>query len=161
MKNLKNLFQSPLNNVPKWVPISLLIIALIGFADAAFLTVEHYKGEIPPCQVGGCEQVLTSEYSTILGIPVALYGALYYLSIAVLVFLAIESKSNRILKIAMIATLIGFIMSLWFFYLQAFVIYSYCQYCLVSTATSLAIFIISYWSLFRYSRPESSKPVVG
>lgn len=163
MKNLKNLLKSPLNNVPKWVPIAILAISLIGFADAAFLTLEHYKGEIPPCLVGGCEQVLTSEYSTILGIPVALYGSLYYLFIAVLVFMAIESKSNRILKLAMIATAIGFLMSLWFLYLQAFVINSYCQYCLISTVTSTAIFVISYWSLwrYRYPTPESSMQVEG
>ena len=50
--------------------VFLFIVALIGFADASYLTVEHYRNVIPPCTTSGCETVLTSSYSTILhGFP--------------------------------------------------------------------------------------------
>lgn len=157
MKNLKNFWSRRLNNVPKWAIITMLVVALIGFADAAFLTVEHYKGEIPPCSIDGCEQVLTSDFSTIFGIPVALYGALYYLLISILLFVRLESGSENALRFAIFGTIVGFLMSIWFTYLQIFVLDSYCQYCLASAVTSTLLFVIGWWSVWKYSTSSSAK----
>jgi uncharacterized membrane protein len=148
---LKTISSINLSKAPKWVAVTLLSIALIGFADAAFLTAEHFAGEIPPCTTGGCEQVLTSKYAEIAGIPLALAGAVYYLTIAILAFVRIENGSEKALRYAVYMTAIGFLVSLWLFYLQAFVILSYCQYCLVSGATSLLLFVVSVIAIRRYS----------
>lgn len=152
MTNLKQLFSKRLTAVRGGVVVAILIIALIGFADSAYLTLEHFRGVIPPCSVvEGCEQVLTSEYSAVFGIPVALFGALYYLLIAVSAFIYLESKMSgrlgdlqaKILKGSLLFTVFGLLASLWFVYLQAFVIHSYCVYCLGSVATSTILFIIA------------------
>jgi len=109
------------------------ILAIIGFADAVFLTTQHYLGEIPPCSVvEGCETVLTSPYATILGIPVALFGALFYL--------AILFKPSRLLAF------LGFLASLTLLYLQLFVIKAICLYCLISLVTSTGIFITIFYA---------------
>jgi uncharacterized membrane protein len=128
-------------------------VALVGFADAALLTVEHYRGVIPPCTTAGCDLVLTSPYSSILGIPVSLLGALYYLAIAVGAFVYLESRHGRgeiaahhsaILKWALLATVLGLLMSIWFTAAQVFIIHSYCLYCLGSAATSTTLFVIGW-----------------
>jgi uncharacterized membrane protein len=117
-----------------------LALALIGFADATYLTVEHYRNVIPPCSVvSGCEQVLTSAYSTIAGLPVSLIGAIYYFSVLLGAAAYLESRKTFFLKWALLLSILGFLASLWFVYLQVFVIHSLCAYCLGSAVTSTVL----------------------
>ena len=152
MPNSKHLFSRELSNVPTKVAIIILIVALLGFADATYLTIEHYKGVIPPCSlVSGCEVVLTSAYSVVAGMPVSLLGAIGYLLILVGTFAYLDSKSTRILKYALLLTIPAFLASLWLLYVQAFILHSYCQYCLGSAATSIVLFVLSMWVFSKYS----------
>ncbi|MDE1975010.1 MAG: vitamin K epoxide reductase family protein [Patescibacteria group bacterium] len=135
----------------------MLAVAVLGFADASYLTLEHFLGAIPPCSlVGGCEKVLTSSYSTVLGVPVSLLGALYYLAVCIgcLIFLEsrhlsknVQAHHFAILKWTLAVTIVGFLASAWFFYIQAFVIHSFCEYCLGSAATSTILFIVAIFML--------------
>ena len=141
-----------LASVPTSFVVALLVVAALGFADAAYLTIEHYQGVIPPCSVvSGCETVLTSSYSLILGIPVSLLGALYYLLIAVGAFAYIDTKKTAILKWTLSITILGLLMSLWFIFLQAFVIKAWCLYCLGSAASSIILFILAGAVFKKYS----------
>lgn len=150
MNNLKQLLTRPLPEIRSGVVVFILIVALAGFADSTYLAIEHFRGIIPPCTlVTGCEQVLTSRYSEIFGLPVALLGAIYYLAIMLGAFIYLESKHSaalqahhiEILKWTLLLTIVGLSASLWFVYVQAFVIGSYCLYCLASAATSTALFV--------------------
>lgn len=144
MKSLKQLLNKPLRPISNKIAILLFVIALLGFADASYLTIEHYSGVIPPCSVtGGCETVLTSAYSTVFGVPVALGGAIFYLFILVSIFIYFESKNTKLLKWSLLLTILGFIASLWFVYVQAFILHSYCVYCLGSFSTSTILFVIA------------------
>lgn len=142
MKTLKNLLTRRLSHVPKWVPWSLLLIAFVGFADATYLTVEHYSNEVPPCTLGGCETVLTSSYAVVLGVPVALLGAMYYLTVLISLFMFLDMKKDMFLRVPFVLTVIGVIASLWFVYLQLFVIHAFCPYCAVSGITTTILFVI-------------------
>lgn len=158
MQNFKRLFNRRLQAVPAKVIICVLAVALVGFADAGYLTVEHYKNAIPPCSItGGCEQVLTSQFSTVFGIPVSLMGALYYLLVAAGLFAFLEGKNHEILRLTLLSTLVGLIASLWFVFLQIFVIHSYCTYCLGSAATSTILFIAAV-AIFERYKPSVSLP---
>lgn len=118
-----------------------LIIGLIGFLDASYLAIKHYRGEVPPCSfVAGCEAVTTSRYSLIANVPVALLGALYYLTVLVLTIGYLDTRKPILLTLASALTPLGFLASLWFVYLQAAVIRAWCLYCLVSAGTSAALF---------------------
>lgn len=130
------------------VPISLivliLIVALIGFADAIYLTIEHYQGAIPPCSVvSGCEKVLTSAYSIVAGIPVSLLGSLYYLIISIGLFTYLDTKKSDILKWTLSLTVFGLFMSLWFIFVQAVLLHAWCLYCLGSATSSIILFILA------------------
>jgi len=52
---------------------------------------------VPPCALGGCEQVLASQYSKIFGIPLALIGAVYYLIVLGLALAYLKLKNNKII----------------------------------------------------------------
>ncbi len=122
--------------------ITFIVVALLGLCDAGYLTIKHFRGEIPPCSIlHGCEQVTTSVYSQILGIPVALLGALYYLAILFGCTLYLDTKNTKILKYISYFTITGLLFSLYFTALQAFVIHSWCQYCLFSAFTSTTLFV--------------------
>ncbi len=155
MMNLKHLFKTPLQQVliPKWIPIVFIVIAFIGFADATFLTIEHFGNRIPPCTTDGCETVLTSAFATIGGIPVALMGAIYYLALLILLLLYLDVKKEVFLRIAFLLATLGFIASIYFFILQAFVIHAFCQYCIISGLTSTLLFIISIFTFKKYKAP--------
>ncbi|HEY4503836.1 MAG TPA: vitamin K epoxide reductase family protein [Candidatus Paceibacterota bacterium] len=142
--NLRKLLTTPFQkSVSKWIIILLIVVSAIGFADATFLTIEHYINKIPPCTTSGCEVVLTSSYSVIAGVPVALIGALYYLFLLILLVSYLDAKKEIFLRVALLFTVVGFIFSVYFFSLQAFVIKAFCQYCLVSIVTSAILFVTS------------------
>lgn len=122
------------------------IIAFLGFLDASFLTIEHFKNAIPPCTTNGCEIVLTSKFSTIFGIPMALFGSLFYLSVIILCLLIITNFKEVFLKLFYLLAGWGFVFSLFLLALQAFVIHSFCQYCLLSCATSTGIAVLALLS---------------
>jgi uncharacterized membrane protein len=140
--NLSQLLKNPPKKISNKVVIFLLVIALLGFIDSGYLTIKHFQGVIPPCSItGGCEEVLTSAYSVILGIPVSLMGMIFYLIVLVGVAHYLESKNLNILKWALLLTIPAFLASLWFVYIQVFSLGSYCIYCLGSFLTSTILFV--------------------
>ncbi len=131
----------------------LMFLTLIGLSDASYLTYEHYYGGIPPCTTGifsDCGKVLKSEYATMFGVPLAVYGSIYYLSLFGLLLLThLPNKKNVILySLIFLFSAGGLFFSLYLVYLQGMVIGAWCQYCLLSAATSIAIFIFSRVLLF-------------
>lgn len=131
-----------LKQISSKAAIFVLVVSLLGFVDAAYLTVEHYRDVVPPCSItGGCENVLTSQFAEVAGIPVSLVGAVFYLFVLIGSFLYIESKKDLILRYGLTLSIPAFIASLYFVFLQVFVIRSYCAYCMGSAITSTIIFI--------------------
>ena len=128
------------------LPVGAAIVALIGLVDSVYLTIHHLNAVPVPCSlIDGCDTVLTSSYAEIAGIPLAAFGAAAYFAAFSLALLA--AFGNR-----MMWTLFGgqaILMALvsgWLIYLQAAVIGAFCQFCLLSAATSLtllALFVIS------------------
>jgi uncharacterized membrane protein len=126
----------------KAVVLTIAALAFIGFADATFLTVEHFRGGAVPCFITtGCDTVTTSSYSLVLGIPVALLGALFYLAVIVLALMDLDFKPRWLGRALFILSTIAFIESLYFLYLQAFVIHAFCIYCLISLGVATLIFL--------------------
>lgn len=144
MNSSNNLSNKP--SVSKWLVLLGALVGVAGFADASYLTIKHFQGALPNCTVVyGCEQVLTSVYSLFLGIPVALFGAIYYLAITIGFIAYLDSKNTTILKITSLATSLGMLASIYFFHLQLVVIKAWCQYCIVSIITSSLLFVIGMY----------------
>jgi len=134
--------------ISKYTISFFFIVAFVGFVDAAYLTLNHFVGIVPPCFITqGCDVVTTSVYSKILGIPVSLLGSLYYLFMLVLMLYYIDKEDARAFKVMALMSVIGFLFSLWFVYVQVFIINSLCSYCLVSAFTSTLLLIcgIHFW----------------
>jgi uncharacterized membrane protein len=129
--------------VPNWIIASFLIVSFIGFIDATYLTVKHYSGTPLACPLfKDCEKVTTSRYATILGVPLALLGAVYYLTIILSSIAYLDIRRKVILSFTVRFTIIGLLASAWFVYLQFFVIRAICPYCMVSAVASTILFLL-------------------
>src|SRR4029079_5029813 len=122
--------------------VVIAIVSLGGLADALYLTVEHITGESVICTVvHGCSEVLSSPYATIKGYPLAGLGAVAYFSVFSLAILALFSyrvAGQLLLPLVAIMCLV----SIWLIYLQAFVIHAFCQFCLLSAATTFVLTVL-------------------
>ena len=131
-------------------------MSFLGFLDATYLTVEHYRGVVPPCAIiEGCEEVTTSAYSRILGVPVALGGSIFYFVIFILSILRFERENDKFLRFAAYLTPLSLLASLWFLYLQLFVIKAICIYCVFSVLTSSTLFILSLILIKKYKKTSN------
>lgn len=156
METLNNDLPTPSTKPNKIVPTLMLVLSLLGFLDATYLTIEHYRGVIPACNtVNGCEKVLTSSYSVVYGIPVALGGAVFYLAVLFLLLFYFDTKKFGALRLAARLTPLGFLASIYFFSLQAFILHSWCLYCLGSAVTSTLLFVIGMTVAFKKSSPTT------
>ncbi|OGH14033.1 MAG: hypothetical protein A3H50_03240 [Candidatus Levybacteria bacterium RIFCSPLOWO2_02_FULL_37_10] len=125
--------------------IILLTLSFLGFLDAAYLTILHYKNAFPPCTItSGCETVLTSKYAAIYGIPISLIGSLFYLLLIVLSLLLLTAPRKFFLNILMIIAASGVLVSLVLIYIQFGILKAYCQYCLISEIISFLIFGLAF-----------------
>jgi uncharacterized membrane protein len=114
-------------------------VALAGIAVAGYLTWAHYDDGSVVCVVGGsCEEVQSSEYASIVGIPVALLGLIAYATVLVLV--AWDAPVARLAAAAI--ALVGVLFSAYLLVVQLFVIDAVCAWCLandVLIAPALAV----------------------
>jgi uncharacterized membrane protein len=85
--------------------------------------------------------VLSSPYAAVAGIPLAAVGAAAYFTVFSLATLAAFGYgfAGRLLRPLVITM---FFVSVWLFYLQAFVIRQFCQYCLLSAAITTCLLVI-------------------
>ena len=133
----------------------ILILSLVGMADAFYLTWEHYQGGIAPCAItpfpilNDCGKVLRSQYSTIGPIPLALLGLFYYSTVFVssLFLLTRKAASPVFFRALFLLTCIGIFTSTILVYLQLFVINAICMYCMLSALLSTLLFLSSLFLL--------------
>lgn len=125
---------------------AVALVALAGLGDAVYLTVEHLTGQSVRCMVvSGCDEVLQSSYATVAaGVPVAAVGAVAYFTVFSLATLAAFGYDGARKLLAPVVAVM-FLATLWFLYLQAFVIRAFCTYCLISAAvtTTLAVLVLA------------------
>jgi uncharacterized membrane protein len=118
----------------------IAFLSLVGFADSVYLTTAHYLGLTVPCDIThGCEKVLSSQYSQILGIPLAVLGIVFYTGI--IFFSLLANHYNIFRKILSWYLALGSLLACVFLYQQFFVIKQVCQYCLVVDLLTIILFL--------------------
>jgi uncharacterized membrane protein len=130
------------------LPLAAAIVALIGLADSVYLTVHHYTAEPVPCSlIAGCEQVLTSPYAEIAGIPLAAFGAVAYF-VAFSLALLTGFGDRRTWTLFGILTILMSAFAAWLIYVQAALIGAFCQFCLISAVTTFTLYLLYLFSVF-------------
>jgi uncharacterized membrane protein len=125
------------------------ILASLGLAVSLYLLTVHWGWWQAVCLgVGECEVVNTSIYSELLGIPVALLGALTYIS---LIALGVAIARGIMLAYARLALFgiaaVGVAFSAYLTYIELFVLRTICPWCVISAVLITLIAITSAWEL--------------
>ena len=122
-------------------------LAFIGTVDALYLSIKRNAGPIPCHVTRGCEDVLTSKYSEIAGIPLSWFGLLFYVAVLSLAVFKIFEDPDRPTNFPFRAIFylsgVGLIISALLVGIQAFTLKAFCEYCLLSAALVLSIFLLS------------------
>jgi uncharacterized membrane protein len=122
-------------------------LALAGIFLATYLALYKlgYIGTLS-CSVGSCETVNLSRWATFLGLPVAVWGVGFYLSVFAVAFAGTLERfagaawvSHALLAL----TGWGVLFSGWLTYLELFVIHAICMWCVVSAILVVIIFLVS------------------
>jgi uncharacterized membrane protein len=135
-------------------------IAGLGIINTAYLTITKLGNTTTVCPTGGCERVLESPYATVFGQPLALFGLLAYIGMAVLavgpLFVNLEgSKSLRtnlekwtwpLLLIGATAMTVfsGYLMYIMTSqFVAQFGVEGICYYCIASALFALSMFMLT------------------
>ena len=136
--------------------IIALIASIIGLLDSGYLSFSKINKLNLVCSpnIGDCNAVNESQWSYIQGIPVAYFGFLAYLAILVLLIVGPKIKFVRpnVDYLFFFISLVGFLFSAYLTYIEAAVLHTFCQWCLVSALMITILFSISVIKLARRQR---------
>lgn len=122
-------------------------LSLIGLFVAMYLLLYKlgFIGTLS-CKIGSCEKVNTSPYAMLFGVPVSLWGVLYYIGLFATALLSTSERfaDDRRAAVALVVlTGWGVLFSGYLTYLEAAVIHAWCQWCVVSAILVVLMFVLA------------------
>ena len=127
------------------------LLALTGMGVSGYLTWAHLAGQSVACgQSRACDIVQQSVYSEVGDIPVALLGLLAYAVLFALMLLRgrVPEDLDAYIPLAVFGiSLIGVLYSAYLTYLELYVIYAICRWCVSSAIIITGIFLLSLLDL--------------
>lgn len=133
---------------------ALMAIGLVVSGYLAYVEMTHVTAVCGP--VGECNIVQSSPYAHIFGIPIAVLGLLFYISVAGLWLLQRVETLQRLAVLALVGLAFGgTLFSLYLTTLELLVIGAVCMWCLTSAvATGLICLLVTWWALKRPLPPD-------
>ncbi len=133
----------------------ITVLALAGLADAGYALNQHYAPPLDSsCDINAtvsCTAVNQSDYSVLLGIPVAAIGMAGYVLIGAVALTALLKKAWRrwLMPAIAAAGVLALAFSLWLTYVELLVIKAVCPLCVTSLALVTATTITAATGLSR------------
>jgi uncharacterized membrane protein len=125
----------------------MALISLAGLFLGAYLTLYKFGfiGTLA-CNVSSCEQVQTSRWSVFLGVPVATWGAGFYVVMLGMTIAGLQERFADSRRLSLALVLLsgwGLLFTAWLNYLEAFVIHAWCEWCIGSATMVLLLFVLA------------------
>jgi uncharacterized membrane protein len=127
---------------------TLVALSLAGAAVAGYILYARWTDAGLFCSTGGCETVQSSEYSQLLGVPVAALGLVGYLVMGALASARDPRARTAVAALALAAAGFGGYLLV----IQLTVIDAVCDWCLASDAISSLIAIAALARLLQPDR---------
>jgi len=132
--------------------IALLVCCVAGLGVSIYLTLTHYTKVVSlVCSNNGainCEKVTTSPQSMVFGIPVAVLGLVFFISMFVLVLPRIYERPELIIaRVRLVSSIVGIGFVLYLLYCELFIIHAICLWCSSVHILTFIIFclVVSGW----------------
>jgi uncharacterized membrane protein len=137
---MTNQFNTPTSH-PKLYAFAAFL-AVLGLADSIYLTVKHLTGEDVTCLASsGCSEVLSSSYATVGSIPLGAFGAFgYFVAFSLATLSAFGYRGAVVLLRLQVCGMLA--VTIWLFYVQAFILHAFCDFCLLSAALTVSLSVI-------------------
>ncbi|MEP6650050.1 MAG: vitamin K epoxide reductase family protein [Lapillicoccus sp.] len=140
----------PQRTIPGWLAPLALTWNVLGLAVSAYLTFEHYTGSTTlACPASGavdCAKVTSSAWSSILGIPVAPLGLVFFVVMLVLCRPSLLRRRSTALDVARLGFCgVGLLMALYLLWAELFQIHAICLWC---TGVHILTFLLFVTLLF-------------
>jgi uncharacterized membrane protein len=139
----------------RWLIPFLSLVGLGVASYLAYVEVTHVEAVCGP--VGECNAVQTSAYALLLGVPVAVWGVLYYVAIAAL-WAGQRTLAGRLANLSLLGllglTFFGALFSVYLTCLELFVIHAICSWCLSSAVISTALMLLTMLAVTRTEEPS-------
>lgn len=120
------------------------LLTLVTLIFSLYLTKLSYSTSISCSIFDGCDIVLTSKYSRIFNIPISIFGVIYSILIIFLFYF-------KQIKILLVLSFTGTLISFSLLYIQFFILKSICFYCtLVDTIFIIIFFLILFIYFKKY-----------
>lgn len=133
----------PLPMLKHWL-VPVLALAGLGVAGyLAYIEISHAEAICGP--VGNCNQVQSSPYASIFGIPVAVLGLINYIGV-ILLWLGNRQNSNTTFKslsavMLLALTIFGVVFSIYLTWAELFLINAVCAWCLTSAIITVILML--------------------
>lgn len=135
-----------------WLTLTAASLAWIGTAICFLLVQMHASGTSIFCNsTSNCEAVLSSQYSTMFGIPLPWLGLTFYVVVLILLLTAYgigSVRGARILEAVSWLALAGLSFSSTLMFIQFVLLRGFCPLCTSSAVVMLALFI-TVWKVGR------------
>lgn len=116
------------------------VSAVFGAGVSAYLLIEYSTGRSGVCLTGsGCDLVRDSAYAYPLGIPLPLFGLVYYLAVAWLIRSTVSTPAAR--GRLRVLSALGGLASVGLTAIEAFDIGAFCTWCLAQAFASWVLFV--------------------
>jgi len=131
----------------------ILAFALLGLAFASYSAYVHYRlitdpTYISPCDISAkfnCSQVYLSRFGSVAGVPVALFGVVWFALVALIAGLsrAEEKTTSPAASYVFALATVGLAVIIYLAWASFFVLHTGCVLCMGTYVAVIAIFIIS------------------
>ncbi len=138
-----------------WLRLAMIVLVIAGIGVSSYLLWGYTApgAELSCGGSHGCETVKNSPYASVVGVPIPLIGLTSYL---MLLFLLLVQENPFVSKrgwspyvaLAIFAfALIGVLFSAYLTYLELFVIFAICRWCVASAIILTALLLLSIFNL--------------
>jgi uncharacterized membrane protein len=129
-----------------WRSLVCTAVALVGIGVSIYVTVLHYAHVAPACSDTGaidCQRVLTSPQSVFLGIPVPLYGLVFFVGMFVLCIPKLwRTTLWWVPWLRLVGSSVGILFALRLIYEELFVIRKLCLWCTSAHVLAFVMFVV-------------------
>lgn len=117
-------------------------LAILGILISGYIAYSHKQNKKVICPINGegCNEVLNSKWSTMLGIKNEKLGILYYLFAIISAFIML--KGYAIGFILVLAATGAMLFSLFLTVIQIKVLKKFCFYCICTAIINIALFVL-------------------